>query len=338
MILKNGMTLGKAKVIVDILPKGTCSAWRKNTQTSITIHNVGNRTWGMDIPAKNFNGSIKGNNNGGRDASWHFTVDDKEIYQHIDTALEAWHTGVGQRGNCTSIGIEICMFNDPARQRQAEDNAIALVNHIQASVNACNEVRTHKSWSGKQCPAIILERPNGWAEFLNRIAVAKRTPAPAPVKPAAPAAPNAKTYIVAPGDTFYAIARKTGVSVADLQKFNPRVKPTAMHVGDVIYLYPVPQMATPAPKPAPKPAPAPAPKPQPKPAPKPAINFPADLPVKKGSRGNTVKTVQRFLGIAQDGIFGSGTEAKVKAYQRMRGITSDGIVGKGTWTEMFGGK
>ena len=34
--------------------------------------------------------------------------------------------------------------------------------------------------------------------------------------------------------------------------------------------------------------------------------------LKKGSRGENVKLLQEFLGIQNDGIFGSGTEKSVK--------------------------
>ena len=58
------------------------------------------------------------NKNGSRIASWHFTVDDKEIYQAAPTNMKCYHAG-NATGNSTSIGIEICMFNDAARQKQA---------------------------------------------------------------------------------------------------------------------------------------------------------------------------------------------------------------------------
>ncbi len=38
-------------------------------------------------------------------------------------------------------------------------------------------------------------------------------------------------------------------------------------------------------------------------------------------------------GLTADGIFGSGTEAKVKQYQSIRSLTSDGIVGPATWQD-----
>ena len=58
--------------------------------------------------------------------------------------------------------------------------------------------------------------------------------------------------------------------------------------------------------------------------------------LKNGSTGEDVKKLQEKLGIAADGSFGPGTEAKVKAWQSANGLSADGIVGDGTWSKMFG--
>jgi peptidoglycan hydrolase-like protein with peptidoglycan-binding domain len=49
--------------------------------------------------------------------------------------------------------------------------------------------------------------------------------------------------------------------------------------------------------------------------------------LKVGSKGEDVKKLQTKLGLAADGHFGPGTEAKVKAWQAANGLTADGIVG-----------
>jgi putative chitinase len=58
--------------------------------------------------------------------------------------------------------------------------------------------------------------------------------------------------------------------------------------------------------------------------------------LKNGSKGEDVKKLQAKLGLAADGSFGPGTEAKVKAWQAANGLTADGIVGAGTWSKLFG--
>ena len=53
--------------------------------------------------------------------------------------------------------------------------------------------------------------------------------------------------------------------------------------------------------------------------------------LQRGSRGHYVKVVQRWLGVAVDGIYGPITEAAVERFQRNHGLLVDGIVGPNTW-------
>ena len=55
-----------------------------------------------------------------------------------------------------------------------------------------------------------------------------------------------------------------------------------------------------------------------------------EIVLKKGDRGSAVKAVQRRLGVAADGKFGSGTVSAVKRFQKRSDITADGIVGPAT--------
>ena len=58
--------------------------------------------------------------------------------------------------------------------------------------------------------------------------------------------------------------------------------------------------------------------------------------VRLGSNNDTVKAVQRALGLTADGAFGPGTERAVKAWQTKNGLTADGIVGPATIRKMLG--
>ena len=49
--------------------------------------------------------------------------------------------------------------------------------------------------------------------------------------------------------------------------------------------------------------------------------------LKKGSKGEEVKVLQKALGITADGIFGGGTEAEVKIFQSKHQLDADGVVG-----------
>jgi hypothetical protein len=56
--------------------------------------------------------------------------------------------------------------------------------------------------------------------------------------------------------------------------------------------------------------------------------------LKKGSKGPAVVTLQEFLKLTADGIFGPKTESAVKSYQKKNGLVADGIVGPKTWAHM----
>lgn len=80
-VLKNGMTIGTAKVISDDLRTKGYSVPGRLLESigSITIHNTGN----VDVKSNNYHRALKNQNSDpkGRQASWTFTVDDREIYQ-----------------------------------------------------------------------------------------------------------------------------------------------------------------------------------------------------------------------------------------------------------------
>jgi N-acetylmuramoyl-L-alanine amidase len=134
----------------------------------ITIHNTGNTSVGAG--ARNHASYIKGNTAANLPVSWHYTVDDKEIIQHLPDNEIAWHCGDGGNGtgNTQSIGIEICMNSDGDLQK-ATDNAVWLV--VQ-----------HNRWSGKLCPQLLRNgKPYSWDVFINKVREALAPPKPLPV-------------------------------------------------------------------------------------------------------------------------------------------------------------
>lgn len=81
----------------------------------IVIHNTGNPNPECDARWHNEYIHRQAVNEVYRQASWHLTVDDKEIFEHIPLYESAWHasdTSYG-RGNYTGIGIEMCVNGFP---------------------------------------------------------------------------------------------------------------------------------------------------------------------------------------------------------------------------------
>jgi peptidoglycan hydrolase-like protein with peptidoglycan-binding domain len=73
-----------------------------------------------------------------------------------------------------------------------------------------------------------------------------------------------------------------------------------------------------------------------------AISSGSGLPTLRfGSRGDSVKALQRLLVsngyfVKIDGVYGALTEAAVKAFQSGRGLRADGVVGSRTWGVLTG--
>lgn len=63
-------------------------------------------------------------------------------------------------------------------------------------------------------------------------------------------------------------------------------------------------------------------------------------PLRQGSQGEDVRTVQQRLSdlgdsLTVDGNFGPGTKAAVAAFQGSKGLSADGTVGPATWAALF---
>ena len=123
----------------------------------ITVHNTGN----PKSTAANERGWLTNPENK-TSTGWHIVVDGKEAIEAIPLDEIAYHAGTSE-GNSTSIGIEICDSAGTAAEKQA----IELIADLLIKKNwGTDKVRTHKSWSGKICPHIILPR---WNQFISDI-------------------------------------------------------------------------------------------------------------------------------------------------------------------------
>ena len=157
-------------VIKDFIPAGRGNRpGRANPMQYITIHNTGNN--GKGANAKAHSNYLKSEAAVNAQVSWHYTVDDKEIYQHIPNNENAWHCGDGKGdGNSKSIGIEICMNSDGDLMK-ATDNAVELVVYLCKEHNIpLSDVKQHNHWSGKNCPQMLrCGNPYDWGTFISKV-------------------------------------------------------------------------------------------------------------------------------------------------------------------------
>ncbi|MGN7326552.1 peptidoglycan recognition protein family protein [Bacillus pumilus] len=154
------------KIIKDFIPRSNRNRPGNYMKPLyITVHNTANTDQGANA-LRHVNYVKKPNTA----TSWHFTVDENWIYQHLPLNENGWHAGDGRgTGNMKSIGIEICE-NADGNFEKAVENAQWLIRKLmtEQGIPLANVV-PHKRWSGKNCPRQLLNR---WDSFKAGIATA----------------------------------------------------------------------------------------------------------------------------------------------------------------------
>lgn len=152
------------KVNTKLIESGTeARSGRKRKIKYIVIHETDNTEKGAD--AKNHAEYLSKNNK--TSTSWHYTVDDREIYHHIPDDEIAHHAAT-QKGNQYGIGIELCVNQDGNFEKTFE-NATKLVAYLLKEYHLnINDIKTHHDFSGKDCPHLLL-KDNRIEEFKNKV-------------------------------------------------------------------------------------------------------------------------------------------------------------------------
>ncbi|MDH7809537.1 MULTISPECIES: penicillin-insensitive murein endopeptidase [unclassified Rhizobium] len=157
-------------ILPEFIPEGKRN--RPGTRispTSITIHNTDNTNRGANAKAHSrfvretgyyeHNGKIIW-------VSWHFTVDDTHVIQHLPLNEVGYHAGSNANGS--SIAIEICMNSDNDQER-ANSRAVGLVASLLRDFGwDVDQVKRHKDWTGKNCPSLLMSGTK-WKAFLKAV-------------------------------------------------------------------------------------------------------------------------------------------------------------------------
>lgn len=130
----------------------------------ITIHTTGNRSSTATAEA---HARFQYRGGGGRQVSWHYTVDSSEIWQSFRDEQMCWHAG-SRPGNESSIGIEICVNSREGFQAACENSAWLTASLLELHGLSIDDVVQHHKWNTKNCPLELRENTWGlnWEDFL----------------------------------------------------------------------------------------------------------------------------------------------------------------------------
>ena len=129
----------------------------------LVIHETDNFVKG--VGAKNHANFLSYNNTSS--TSWHYTVDDHEIYHHIPDNEVAHHAG-DDIGNRYGIGIELCVNSDGNFDKTLDNGAKLVAYLIKAYDLDIDAIKVHRDFNGKDCPHNILKN-NRLDEFKDKV-------------------------------------------------------------------------------------------------------------------------------------------------------------------------
>ena len=146
---------------------------RKQKIQFLVIHYTANNG---DLAKSNCN-YFKSSN---RNASAHYFVDEKEIWQSVEDNNTAWHCGTSGRyyhnkcRNYNAIGIELCSERDSKGNyyfnNETINNAIELTKMLMKKYNIPIEnVVRHYDVTRKVCPAPFVSNSIAWNNFKNSL-------------------------------------------------------------------------------------------------------------------------------------------------------------------------
>lgn len=133
----------------------------------IVIHETANHNRGADAQAHADYLAAGGD----AETSWHYTVDDHQIIQHIPDNEVSWNAGDKLRengGNLNGISIELCV-NEDGNFEQTLDNGARLTAYLLDAYDlSTGAVLQHFNFNGKNCPMTIRETGR-WDEFIRLV-------------------------------------------------------------------------------------------------------------------------------------------------------------------------
>lgn len=153
------MSLKIRKQIVNNL---SAARGKGNKKLYLTIHQTDNTGYGANAAAHaNLQSRLWPN------ATWHWTVDDKEAVQSFEHDVQCWHAGDGRNGvgNTDSIAIEFCLNSDGDYEKAFDNTARLAAKILKEEDIPLTRMVQHNKWSGKNCPSRI-RKDVAWNRFV----------------------------------------------------------------------------------------------------------------------------------------------------------------------------
>lgn len=157
--------VGDIAVHEDFLPEGAAARpGEKRKILYVVIHETDNINAGAN--AQGHNKFIHSNGVGNK-LSWHYTVDEHEIWHHLPDDETAFHAGDNmddKGGNKNGIGIEMCVNADGDYEQTLKNTqklAATLLYEYDLPIDA---LKKHEDFSGKCCPSRLIG-DGRWAAF-----------------------------------------------------------------------------------------------------------------------------------------------------------------------------
>lgn len=158
----------RSDVTQDLLPADHAfrpSPYQSYTRKYVVIHDTANNNPGAGVEMHSQ--FIK---NPDRTASsWHYTVDDELIYQHIPDMEEAWHAGDGE-GNRYGIGIETCINPEVDYTVVMQKTAKLTAELLYKYGLTLKDIRQHYDFTKKECPRVMRINKR-WDEFIDLVSI-----------------------------------------------------------------------------------------------------------------------------------------------------------------------
>lgn len=134
----------------------------------VVIHETANHTVGADARAHS---KYILKHSAQHALSWHYTVDDHQVYHHLPDNEVGWHAGDSLQkngGNACGIGIEICVNDDGNFEKSLENAAklsAFLLDHYHLSTS---HLKQHADFMDKNCPQTLRDSGR-WEEFVQMV-------------------------------------------------------------------------------------------------------------------------------------------------------------------------